>query len=50
MGNEETGISPDLLRLSDVRARLPIVGEVASLNVSVAAGVMMYRVLSSRRK
>lgn len=48
MGNEETGISPELLKLSDVRAKLPIVGEVASLNVSVAAGVMMYEALEQR--
>ena len=45
MGNEETGISPELLKMSDVRAKLPIVGEVASLNVSVAAGVMLYEAL-----
>ena len=50
MGNEETGISPELLKLSDVRACLPIVGEVASLNVSVAAGVMMYEALEQRRR
>lgn len=49
LGNEETGISPDLLKLSDVRAKLPIVGEVASLNVSVAAGVFMYEALEQRR-
>ena len=48
MGNEETGISPELLKMSDVRAKLPIVGEVASLNVSVAAGVMMYEALEQR--
>ncbi len=48
MGNEETGISPDLLRMSDVRASLPIVGEVASLNVSVATGVMLYEALEQR--
>lgn len=48
MGNEETGISPDLLKMSDVRAKLPIVGEVSSLNVSVAAGVMMYEALEQR--
>ena len=49
LGNEETGISPDLLKLSDVRAKLPIVGEVASLNVSVAAGVFMYEALEQRQ-
>ncbi len=48
LGNEETGISPDLLKLSDVRAKLPIVGEVASLNVSVAAAVFMYEALEQR--
>lgn len=48
MGNEETGISPELLKISDVRAKLPIVGEVQSLNVSVAAGVFMYEALEQR--
>ena len=48
LGNEETGISPELLRMSDIKAKLPIVGEVASLNVSVAAGVMMYEALEQR--
>lgn len=48
MGNEETGISPELLKMSDLRAKLPIVGEVASLNVSVAAGVFMYEALEQR--
>ena len=50
MGNEETGISPELLKMSDVRAKLPIVGEVQSLNVSVAAGVMMYEALEQRNR
>lgn len=50
MGNEETGISPELQKLCDVRAKLPIVGEVASLNVSVAAGVFMYEVLEQRQR
>ena len=50
MGNEETGVSPELMKLSDVRAKVPIVGEVASLNVSVAAGVMMYEALEQHRK
>ena len=48
MGNEETGVSPELLKMSDVRAKLPMVGEVASLNVSVAAGVFMYEALEQR--
>lgn len=48
LGNEETGIGPELLKMSDIRAKLPIVGEVASLNVSVAAGVFMYEALEQR--
>jgi 23S rRNA (guanosine2251-2'-O)-methyltransferase len=48
MGNEETGIRTELLKMSDVIAKLPIVGEVASLNVSVAAGVFMYEALEQR--
>ena len=49
MGAEETGISPELLKLSDVRAKLPILGQIQSLNVSVAAAVFMYEVLRQRR-
>ncbi|MDO4217274.1 MAG: 23S rRNA (guanosine(2251)-2'-O)-methyltransferase RlmB [Bacteroidales bacterium] len=48
MGSEETGISNEVLRLCDVRAKLPIMGEVQSLNVGVAAGVFMYEVLRQR--
>ena len=48
MGNEETGISPEMLKMSDLRAKLPIVGEVSSLNVSVAAGVFLYEALEQR--
>ena len=49
MGAEETGISPELLKLADVRAKLPIKGEIQSLNVSVAAAVFMYEMLRQRR-
>lgn len=49
MGAEETGISPELLKMADCRAKLPILGQVQSLNVSVAAAVFMYEVLRQRR-
>ena len=48
MGAEETGISPELLKLADARAKLPILGQVQSLNVSVAAAVFMYEALRQR--
>ncbi|MBQ6069085.1 MAG: 23S rRNA (guanosine(2251)-2'-O)-methyltransferase RlmB [Bacteroidales bacterium] len=49
MGAEETGISPELLKLADTRAKLPLLGQIQSLNVSVAAGVFLYEVLRQRR-
>lgn len=48
MGAEDKGISSDLLKVCDQRARLPIIGEVKSLNVSVAAAVFMYEMLRQR--
>ena len=49
LGAEETGISPELLRLADQRACIPILGQVQSLNVSVAAAIFLYEVLRQRR-
>ena len=48
MGAEDTGISPEILALADVRAAIPQFGRIESLNVSVAAGVMMYEVVRQR--
>lgn len=44
-GNEVGGVSKDILKLSDVIAEIPLRGKKESLNVSVAAGVAMFRVL-----
>ncbi len=49
MGSEDTGISSQVLKLADVRSRIPILGEIQSLNVSVAAGVLMYEILKSKK-
>ena len=48
MGAEETGISNEIMKLSDVRAKLPMLGQVQSLNVSVAAGIFVYEALRQR--
>ncbi|MBQ0015955.1 MAG: 23S rRNA (guanosine(2251)-2'-O)-methyltransferase RlmB [Bacteroidales bacterium] len=48
MGAEEKGISPDVLKMCDVRAAIPILGDIQSLNVSVAAGVLIYEALRQR--
>lgn len=48
MGAEDIGISPEILRVADTRAAIPMFGRIGSLNVSVAAGVMMYEVVRQR--
>lgn len=48
LGSEERGISDDLIRVSDHLARIPMAGAIASLNVSVSAGVALYEVLRQR--
>jgi 23S rRNA (guanosine2251-2'-O)-methyltransferase len=48
MGSEETGISPELLRICDQMVKIPMQGEVSSLNVSVAAGVLLFEVVRQR--
>jgi 23S rRNA (guanosine2251-2'-O)-methyltransferase len=42
MGSEEDGISQELLKLADVRAKIPMMGAIASLNVGVATGIVLY--------
>lgn len=50
MGAEDTGISDEVLRCCDDLAAIPITGPIGSLNVSVAAGVMMFEVVRQRNK
>lgn len=48
MGSEEKGISTQLLKITDHSAALPIFGNIESLNVSVATGIMLYEALRQR--
>lgn len=48
MGAEDTGISPAVMELCDTRVSIPMFGHIGSLNVSVAAGVLMYEVVRQR--
>lgn len=48
MGAEDTGVSPENLRLCDEIVRIPLFGSISSLNVSVAASVMIYEVVRQR--
>ena len=48
MGAEDTGISPEVLRQCDQFVSIPMFGHIGSLNVSVAAGVLIYEVVRQR--
>jgi 23S rRNA (guanosine2251-2'-O)-methyltransferase len=48
MGSEEDGISGEYLKRSDVKVSIPMHGKIASLNVSVAAGIILYEVVRQR--
>ena len=48
MGAEDKGISPEIAALCDEHVAIPIRGRIASLNVSVAAGVLIYEALKHR--
>ncbi|MEO0526868.1 MAG: 23S rRNA (guanosine(2251)-2'-O)-methyltransferase RlmB [Bacteroidota bacterium] len=48
MGSEDTGISPSILKASDYSAKLPLLGDIDSLNVSVACGIFLYEIIRQR--
>ncbi len=48
VGSEEDGISPELLRIVDNHVKIPLLGAVGSLNVSVATGVVLYEAVRQR--
>ena len=48
MGNEAKGVSPSILKTVDFKAKLPMHGDIASLNVSVACGAFLYEVVRQR--
>ena len=48
MGSEGKGVSPSVLKLVDGKAKLPMFGSIASLNVSVACGAFLYEVVRQR--
>lgn len=48
MGSEDEGVSPEILRVCDELVKIPQFGTIQSLNVSVAAGVMIYEAVRQR--
>lgn len=48
MGAEGKGISPSTLKAADEKVKLPLLGEISSLNVSVACAVFLYEAVRQR--
>jgi 23S rRNA (guanosine2251-2'-O)-methyltransferase len=49
MGSEDRGINPSILKVIDEKAKLPLLGTIESLNVSVACGAFLYEAVRQRR-
>jgi len=50
MGREEKGLREGIARRCDAQVSLPMQGAIASLNVSVAAGICLYEIVRQRRE
>ena len=50
MGSEDRGINPSILKIVTHKAKLPLLGEIQSLNVSVACGAFLYEATRQRLK
>jgi 23S rRNA (guanosine2251-2'-O)-methyltransferase len=50
LGSEDLGIGAGLLRVADEWVKIPLAGKIESLNVSVAAGIMIYEAIRQRRQ
>lgn len=48
MGSEHRGVNPSVLKMVDYKAKLPLLGEIGSLNVSVACGAFLYENVRQR--
>jgi len=48
MGSEDRGINPSVLKMVNEKAKLPLLGEIESLNVSVACGAFLYEATRQR--
>jgi len=46
MGSEEDGVDSQLIKASDVNFKIPMTGSIASLNVSVACGIAIHKLMS----
>lgn len=50
MGSEDEGIRNEIIRIADHLAKIPMFGEIESLNVSVSTGVIVYEAIRQRNQ
>ena len=48
MGSEQRDVNPSILKMVDYKAKLPLLGEIASLNVSLDCGVFLHETIRQR--
>ena len=48
MGSEHRGVNPSILKMVDYKSKIPMLGEIASLNVSVACLAFLYETVRQR--
>ena len=49
IGNEGNGLKEEIADLADIRIRIPMAGQLESLNAAMAAGILMYEAARQRR-
>ncbi|SHO63208.1 23S rRNA (guanosine(2251)-2'-O)-methyltransferase RlmB [Algoriphagus zhangzhouensis] len=49
MGSEEDGISQEIMGIVDEKVKIPMAGNIESLNVSVSAGIAIYEAIRQRK-
>lgn len=49
LGGEKKGVSPQVQALCDLMVKIPMVGRGDSLNLAIAAGILLYEVFDQRR-
>ena len=49
MGSEGKGLSSSVIKLCDELIRIPLLGKIESLNVSVACGAILYEMIRQKK-
>lgn len=50
LGNEQQGVSPELLEICQTSLHIPMLGQNSSMNVSMATGIVLYHLLENGKR